>query len=119
MCECGCGDFVPHKAYRFGNQVLAIEVYPGCQHCKTGPMVTAQLFTLEGAKEWGIEEFEEFDQYGQSFILSIQHDALETAYRKMNQSGQFNEYDNNDDLLSDYGLDLLQNVFRDSKKGKG
>lgn len=112
MCECGCGDFKPYKAYRVGEIVLVVEIYHGCASCNNPIDVALHVMTPEYAKEWDIDaaalpEFKP-DSHGHDqryFPLVGQEDIVELA-----EKNELNiaEYENMADFLRDHGLDLLQ-----------
>jgi len=115
MGQCGCGDFSPEEVVKFGNHILAIEIYPGCDDCETGLISTLHVFTPEYAADWRLEPEKEFkpDQYGQAQIdipLMGKEDLIE-ALNKIREEVDPEEYDNFEDFLQDYGLRLLQEAF--------
>lgn len=67
MCECPCGEVTVDSALRVGGGVLAIELYPGCESCDTGPAVSLHFFDDAGCREYGVPEPGDAirpDQYG-------------------------------------------------------
>ena len=120
MCECGCGNFNPYKAYKMGENVLAVEIYPGCEECGTGLMVSLHIFTPDEAKHYDMEPTEEFkpDEFGwaeMSFPIIGKDDLLQAAKDNIHENGEPIEeqgYENIPDWISDNGLDLLQRGLR-------
>ncbi len=120
MCECGCGDFSCNKAIRVGKNILAVEIYPGCENCRTGLMVALHIFTPEEAEKWDIEEAKPFepDEYGHAQIdlpLLGPDELIQAArYLKLDRKSIFGRtgYGNLVDFLDDHGLELLQCALR-------
>jgi len=112
MGECGCGAFSARKIVRVGNRILAVEIYPGCDYCCTGVVVTLHVFTLKDAKAFSLETAEPFepDEYGhaQIDIPLIGPDDLLHAAKEIGETVGPDGYKNLIDYLSDNSLRLLQ-----------
>ncbi|MGA2160091.1 MAG: hypothetical protein ABSG90_12875 [Dehalococcoidia bacterium] len=115
MGECGCGEMIPHKVFKIGNRILAVEIYRGCQDCCTGITVTLNLFTKKEWKTWDIEPDAEFkvDEHGYAqiaFPIIEQEDLVAVAKSEEYQNifdGE-NGYENLEDFFHDEGLRILQ-----------
>jgi hypothetical protein len=66
MGECGCAELSPHEVVSIGDNVLAIEIYPGCRDCHTPMALTLYFFTPEGADEFVLKPTRSLvpNQYG-------------------------------------------------------
>lgn len=118
MGECGCGELRPHEVLQLGNEILAVEIYEGCEYCDTGIMVTLNLLNKERADEIGLEPTGELkpDKYGwgQTNYPIIAPEDLIDAAKKLKSDEAFGDdgYDSLTDYLSDEGLELLQTALR-------
>ncbi len=132
MCECPCGEFVPFEAFQIGDKYLAIEIYPGCETCKTGVMVTLALMSEEQKNDMDIEiapplEPDKGDGWDQrEYRLFTQEDMIEAAKDMIEASKEIidvskeidpqlgftsQEYENLEDLISDMGMELVRTAI--------
>jgi len=116
MCECGCNELSINKAVKVGENVLIVEIYPGCRDCEAGVVLSLYLFPPDEAENFGVdlEDIDEFvpDRFGFSqldFPLIGQEDMVEAS--KILEDGDPIEYGDCVTLaecLSQVGLELLQ-----------
>ena len=86
MCECGCNELSINKAVKVGENVLIVEIYPGCRDCEAGVVLSLYLFPPDEAENFGVdlEDIDEFvpDRFGFSqldFPLIGQEDMVEAS----------------------------------------
>lgn len=121
MCECGCGEFEAHKAVLVGDNVIAFEIYQGCDSCDTGIIFTAHIFTKEEAEHWLINtsDLKQFkpDEFGHAqidFPLIGKDDVVKWAKEhEIDENGNtIEDYMSLEDYLEDRGLEMLQGGLR-------
>ncbi len=113
MGECGCGELSPREVVSIGDNVLAIEIYPGCQYCQTPLALTLYYFTPGGAEEFMLSPTRSLvaNQYGldEGFLTFPLIDPVKLVQRAR-------ELDTEDDVdldwLEDDALGLLQAAYR-------
>lgn len=116
MCECGCNNLSINKALKVGENILIVEIYPGCTDCGSGIVFSLYLFTPDEAENYGVDldEIEEFlpDRFGfsqQDFPLVGQEDLVEAVDLLEDgdpiESGYCSTFK---ECLSEIGLELLQ-----------
>jgi hypothetical protein len=120
MCECSCGDFNPTKLMKVGENILAVEIYPGCQECNTGIIFGLHILTEEEAVNRGLEidDIFEFrpDEFGYSQVDFPLLSGDDLASASEEQKGIFDYYDDPSKYLRGNGVYLLQRAMDIRKK---
>lgn len=134
MGQCGCGDMNLTAAYPVAgtDAVLGIDEYWGCRECGTPLGIVVLLFDPKGREEWvevsGLKLGPAFEagEYGggpagELFGLTLPfvgQDDLVAAVREGEElkNVRLEDYETLADLLSDWGLELLQEAFAHRKR---
>jgi hypothetical protein len=129
MCQCGCSNPYIEHAYELPNrQVVAYDVYHGCDQCFSGPGLNIYVYPNKKS-EWlrsaKIEQFKP-DEYGGDggsgiAINFFEVTDLKAEANEMEQQGctigpADNQYATLQDWLDDFGLDLIQGAMRRFQK---
>lgn len=113
MGECGCGEMQADEIFRLGEFIIALEIYPGCHNCNEDTFGasfyafnedTASDFMIETDKEFHVEELVpqvNIPIFNAKDLIDANKDAIQ----------DFQNYENLEDWLTDYGLDILRNAY--------
>jgi hypothetical protein len=116
MCECLCGEVRGETNFRLNEDVVSVDIYPGCRDCSELIGVDIRIFNKKGAEDWlGGAEIEDAvgNEYGWlptfKSIPIISVSALADAVRE--------EYgEDYAEWIESCGLGLLQKAMRLTQK---
>ena len=118
-CKCGCGSIEPEVILKINNnKYIVIEKYKGCNYCVVPITTSILFFDKKGFEDYygkyyhdKIEPVEFSEDGGTPYHVNYfsQDDMCKAAEDlDINPSG----YDSLSDLISDYGLDLIQDSIK-------
>jgi len=124
MCECACGDIVPTRIIKIGDIILVVELYPGCESCKTPLATNIYFFSDQAANEleYVPEKILELNTKGfasEHFFLFGTEEliaAAKTIESRSEGGDVLASYDSFTAFLTDYGTKLLQEALRANRK---
>lgn len=134
MGQCGCGDMHLIAAHRVAGteNVLAVDEYWGCRECGTPIAITLRYFDAPGWLDWGrwyhppgrdahatpepemaADEYGGEEGFGWAFPLIGKAELVQAAREGEElKRVRLEDYATLADLLSDWGLELLQEALR-------
>ena len=120
MGECGCGSIEPEIILKINsNKYIVIEKYKGCSYC-VAPITTSILFfDKKGFEDYYGKYYHdkiepvEFNKDGGT-PYHVNYFSQDDMYKAVENLciNPFTDYDSLSDLISDYGLDLIQDSIK-------
>lgn len=119
MGQCGCGDFQPVAKMPANGGLYALEVYEGCDDCRTGAAIRLTYFPTKDVLEdnWRLREVPSIQwDTNETWVPILDRKTLQEAATAISEDAkdhlEEDDYDSPLDWFRDFGWSIVREAVR-------